>query len=146
MNDALNIYNCDNRASLPASRLRVLAELVRMFGRDSWVCYQSRFESLPRRYIGVPSAGLNQAQRIDSSFTADWLSCFWPGVNGLFGAIEDGRNVTIQAVCQPLASGSESLADLVRAQARDYECAISPGFSVSSARYLKTGCLRCHVV
>ena len=138
MNDALTIYSCDNRTSLLASRLwdLNLAELARILARDSWVCYPSRYKSLPRCYIGGSSAGLDQAQRIDSSLRADWLSFF--GVNGLSGAIEEGRNATIQPVCQPLVSRSDPLVDLIRAQARDYECAISPGFSISSAGYLKS--------
>ena len=32
--------------------------------------------SVPERYIGGSSAGLDKAQRIDSSLRADWLSCF----------------------------------------------------------------------
>ena len=31
---------------------------------------------LPGHYIGGSSAGLGKAQRVDSSFKADWLSCF----------------------------------------------------------------------
>ena len=35
---------------------------------------------------------------------------------GVPGAIEEGRYVTIQLVCQPLASGSDPLAELVSEQ------------------------------
>ena len=43
------------------------------------------------------------------------------------GAIEEGRNMTIQLACWPLASRSDPLAELVRALARDFECAINAG-------------------
>ena len=33
------------------------------------------------RYIGSSSQGLGEAQHIDRSFRANWLSCFWPDVN-----------------------------------------------------------------
>ena len=37
---------------------------------------------VPECYIPGLSTGLDKAQRFDSSLRANWLSCFWPGVNG----------------------------------------------------------------
>ena len=73
---------------------------------------------VPGRYIGGSSAGLAKAQHIDSSLRADCLSCFWPGVNGglpgrgvwCYWGREDGRDVTNQLACYPMASGSDPLA------------------------------------
>ena len=45
---------------------------------------------------------------------------------GVSGAIVEWRNVTTQPTCQPLASVSGPLLELVRVLARDSECAVSP--------------------
>ena len=82
---------------------------------------------VPGRYTGGSSIGMGKAQRIDSSFRANWLSCFWPdlpgGLPGLSGATAEGSNVTTQRH----ASRLYPLAELVRVLAQDSECAVSPG-------------------
>ena len=85
---------------------------------------------LPVRYIGGSSAGLGKAQCIDNTLRADCLSCFWPGVNGVLSD----------------ANGCDPLAELVRALARDSECAIKPGskpsggFDVGTLHYHSSLC------
>ena len=83
-------------------------------------------------YIRGSSTGLGIAQRIDSSLRADWLSCFWPFVNG--GLPDRGiwcrwGKEDCDNPAGPLASRWRvwPFGRVVRAQARDSECAINPG-------------------
>ena len=51
--------------------------LERWLATLSWLSVQVRIPvGLPGQYIGSSSAGLGKAQRIDSSLSTDWLSCF----------------------------------------------------------------------
>ena len=80
------------------------------------------------RYIWGSSTDLGKAQHVDNSLRANWLSCFWPGENG---GLSD-RDVWChwgREECDLLASrsGSDPLAELVRALACDLEYAFNPG-------------------
>ena len=76
-------------ASLLPASLTVWPNWVRALARDSATLsvLSTQVQNpvgllVPGHYIGGASAGLDKAQRIDSSLTADWLPCFWPDENG----------------------------------------------------------------